>query len=103
MNVFCVSYDLNKSGQDYEGVINELKNSTSWWHYLGSTWLIATNESASTLSERIRKHTDTNDSLLVIRVTKDYAGWLTEEAWDWIKKHVTQTAQEPSSFNRRYF
>ena len=100
MNVYCVSYDLNKAGQDYDGVIEELKKSYSWWHYLDSTWLIATNESASVLSERIRKFTDDNDYLLVIRVTNNYAGWLPQKAWDWIKQHVTQTAQSNSSYRR---
>ncbi len=92
MQVFCVSYDLNKPGQNYENLIKELKSSKLWWHYLDSTWLIKTNESANQLSTRIRKHTDSNDQLLVIRVTKDYSGWLPQKAWDWINNNVVQCA-----------
>ena len=90
MKVFSVSYDLNKTGQNYSELYEELKKSTSWWHYLDSTWLIYTHESASQLSERLLKHLDKNDRLLVIRVTNDYAGWLTQEAWNWIRQYVTE-------------
>jgi len=93
MAVYSVSYDLNKPGQNYSSLYEELKNSNSWWHYLDSTWLVYTFESANQLSNRLRKHIDSNDSLLVIRVTNDYAGWLPEEAWDWIRKHVTEQAR----------
>lgn len=89
MKVYSVSYDLNSPGQKYENLYQELKNSNSWWHYLDSIWLIRTHETASQLSERIRKHLDNNDSLLVIRVTNEYAGWLPQKAWDWINQNVT--------------
>jgi len=89
MAVYCVSYDLNKSGQNYNDLYEELKSSSSWWHYLDSTWLVSTSESASQLSDRLKKHMDDNDNLLVIKVTRDYAGWLSQKAWDWIKQHVT--------------
>jgi len=92
MTVYCVSYDLNKTGQNYSALYEELKKSSSWWHYLDSTWLIYTSETADQLSERLLKHTDQNDRLLVIKVVKSYQGWLNEEAWKWIREHVTDPA-----------
>ncbi|WP_205882415.1 hypothetical protein [Limnobacter profundi] len=92
MTVYCVSYDLNKTGQNYSALYEELKRSSSWWHYLDSTWLIYTLETADQLSERLLKHTDQNDRLLVIKVVKAYQGWLSEEAWKWIREHVTDPA-----------
>lgn len=89
MTVYCVSYDLNKTGQNYNALYEELKASPVWWHYLDSTWLISTDENATQLSDRIRKHLDQNDFLIVIKVTKDYAGWLSQEAWDWLAKYIT--------------
>lgn len=88
MSVYCVSYDLNKSGQNYSGLYAELEASPSWWHFLDSTWLISTSETADQLSARLLKKLDTNDRVLVIKVTRDYAGWLTEDAWNWINQHV---------------
>lgn len=98
MKVYNVSYDLHRSGQDYAGLIAELKRSPSWWHYLGSTWLVATHESAEDLWSRLRPNTDENDLVLVIEVADDYAGWLPKEAWEWIREHV-QSRQQP----RRYY
>ena len=89
MTVYCVSYDLNKAGQNYSALYNELKASSSWWHYLDSTWLIATQESAEQLCNRLLRHLDKNDRLLVIKVVRSYQGFLTEEAWTWIRTHVT--------------
>lgn len=87
MTVYCVSYDLNKEGQNYEDLYVELKKSPGWWHYLDSTWLISTSENAVQLSERLLKHLDSNDNLLVIGVTTDRAGWLSKKAWEWIGQH----------------
>lgn len=88
MAVYMVSYDLNKSGQDYKGLYEELKNSPVWWHYLDSTWLIKTNETVVQLWERIEPHIDSNDRCLVIPVSKPYSGWMTEEAWNWLDQNI---------------
>ncbi|GAA4168017.1 SinR family protein [Sphingobacterium ginsenosidimutans] len=87
--VYVVSYDLNKSGQDYEGLYGELKKSPAYWHYLDSTWLIYTSESANELYDRIGGHIDRNDLALVIEVRRNYQGWLPEKAWEWIRQHVS--------------
>ena len=86
--VFCVSYDLSKPNRNYNSLYDELKKSKSWWHYLQSTWLIFTDESADTLAQRLLKHLDKDDSLLVIEVNKDRQGWLPNKAWEWIKDHI---------------
>ena len=88
MSVYCVSYDLNKAGQNYNALYDELKKSPGWCHPLDSTWLISTRESAQQLSDRLRKHLDNNDTLLVIGVTKEYSGWLPQATWDWMRQHI---------------
>ncbi|QQL51003.1 hypothetical protein [Mucilaginibacter ginkgonis] len=86
--VYVVGYDLNKPGQNYAGLMEELKKSPSWWHYLDSTWLIYTKESATQLRDRILNCVDNSDRLLVMEVTKNYSGWLPQEAWTWISNHL---------------
>ena len=87
--VLLVTYDLNKPGQDYPDLYDAIKNcSSSWWHFLDSTWLIDTNLSTSQVSDQLRKEIDKNDSLLVIRVHGDYTGWLPEKAWQWLRERV---------------
>jgi hypothetical protein len=88
VTTFCVSYDLNKSGQNYSALYEELKKSPNWCHPMDSTWLIVTNETAEQLRDRIRKHLDDNDTLLVIKVVRPYSGWLTKEVWDWLDKNI---------------
>ena len=88
MTTFCVSYDLNKSGQNYNALYEELKKSPRWCHPMDSTWLIVTSETAEQLRDRIRKHLDDNDTLLVIKVVRPYSGWLTKEVWDWLQENI---------------
>lgn len=88
MSVYCVSYDLNKAGQNYNALYDELKKSPGWCHPLDSTWLISTRETAQQLSDRLRNHLDNNDTLLVIGVTKEYSGWLPQATWDWMRQHI---------------
>ncbi len=86
--VYVVSYDLRKPGQDYKGLFDELQASPSWWHYLESTWLIATSESANDLYNRLRMHLDRGDSILIIQAGTDVQGWLPEAAWKWIHQNL---------------
>ena len=88
MSVYCVSYDLNQAGQNYNALYDELKKSPGWCHPLDSTWLISTGETAQQLSDRLCRHLDNNDTLLVIGVTKEYAGWLTQDTWDWMRTDI---------------
>ncbi|MHB0390349.1 hypothetical protein ACYBJS_25320, partial [Klebsiella pneumoniae] len=75
-------------GQNYNALYDELKKSPGWCHPLDSTWLISTGETAQQLSDRLRRHLDNNDTLLVIGVTKEYAGWLTQDTWDWMRTDI---------------
>ncbi len=86
--VYLVSYDLHSKGQNYADLIAELKNSYEWAKALESTWLIHTDESATTLYDRLRKHIDDNDRILVIEVTANYTGWLPKDIWEWMRVRV---------------
>lgn len=90
MNVFLVSYDLREPGQDYAGLISELKSSHSWWHHLKSTWLVATDEPADQLFARLAEHVHPNDRVLVLEVSAGAGrqGWLPKRAWKWLDQHL---------------
>lgn len=83
--ILLISYDLNKPGQNYSALYEEIKSYGTWWHHLDSTWLIETNETPTQCAEKIRKHLDANDNLLIIEVCKNYQGWLPEKGWEWIR------------------
>ena len=88
MSVYQVVYDLNKPGQDYSGLIKELKESMAWARPTESTWLIQSYDTASQVFARLKPYIDTDDRMLVIEVKPNYSGWLTKEMWEWIKKHL---------------
>lgn len=86
--VYAVTYNLNTPGRDYRPLYEELKRSERWWHFLESTWLVSTNETATLLSNRLVPHITQNDRLLVIEVRNNAQGWLTNDAWTWIHQNV---------------
>lgn len=92
MSVYLISYDLNKPGQDYSSLYEAIKNLGAWWHYLDSTWLVDTSLTSSQISNHLNSIIDKNDCLLIIRVTNDYAGWLPEKAWAWLRSHMRKAA-----------
>jgi hypothetical protein len=87
--VYAVNYDLRVYGTpNYADLEAELKRSPNWWHYLQSTWLIATDETATELWNRIAPHVRKIDSVLIIEVCQNVSGWLPQKAWEWIRANV---------------
>ncbi len=86
--LYLVSYDLRKRGKDYMGLTEQLQHSPRWWHYLMSTWLIATSESPSELYNRLAAHLDPDDSILIIEAGNHIYGQLTKAAWEWIYREI---------------
>jgi len=85
--IYAINYDLNKKGQNYSGLYDAIKKLGVWWHYLDSLWLVDTTKNADEIVNAIKPHFDANDSLLVMKLSKDRQGLLTEKAWDWIERH----------------
>jgi hypothetical protein len=90
MRTMLVGYDLNRPGQNYAGLIAALKAVPRWWHYLDSTWLLRTEESAVELRNRLSLHIDAGDELLVIDVTSTGAAWsgFDQTAVQWIRDNL---------------
>jgi hypothetical protein len=86
--VYEVAYDLNKQGQDYSGLIKELKDSPTWARPSKSTWLIKTHESAKEVHERLAPYLDASDRILVIEVTANYSGYLDTQVWEWVTENL---------------
>jgi hypothetical protein len=69
MAVYSISYDLHNPGQNYEDLHEAIKDFGGWWHHLESTWLVDTSSSASDIAEELYPHLDSNDELLVTRLS----------------------------------
>ena len=85
--VYLISYDLNKTGQDYKVLYDTIKNlgNNIWMHPLDSTWLIKSNLTAKQIYDKLKPIIDDNDLLFISEITKNYSGWLQTDLWDYLK------------------
>ncbi|MBI4216279.1 MAG: hypothetical protein HY687_02640 [Chloroflexi bacterium] len=88
MTMYLVSYSLTPK-RDIDALLNEFQSSLGWAHYVDESWLIATHETVQQLYERLAKHFQRSDRLLIMQVqpTSQYQGWLPKEFWDWIERY----------------
>jgi hypothetical protein len=85
--ILVVTYDLKQPSGSYTNLFEVLKSKDSWWHYLSSTWLVATDETPSTLQDELVSHIFKGDRILIVALRAEYSGWLPPKAWEWIKAH----------------
>jgi len=90
--IYSINYDLKKPGQKYEELYKAIKGCGDWWHHLGSTWLVDTSLDAQGIWGRLSPHVDKDDYVLVIGVTRNYQGWLPQDAWEWINSRTAKMA-----------
>jgi hypothetical protein len=90
--IYAINYDLKRPGQNYEALYEAIKGCGATWHHLGSTWLVDTSLDANGIWKRLEPHVDKNDFFLIIGVTRNYSGWLPQQAWDWINNHTSKMA-----------
>ena len=90
MSAYLITYDLNSPGQNYEDLIQTIKDLSIYWcHYWKSAYLIKSNLSASQIVDKIKPYLDGNDCLIVVEANpKNYQGWLSEKDWEFIRKHI---------------
>jgi len=91
MKTYLIGYDLIKEGQDYDSLIEEIKKIGTWWHGLGSTWIVKTNLEASQIRDRLSPKIDINDKLIVIRLKRE-AAWIgfNKQCSDWLKEKLSE-------------
>ena len=88
--IVLITYDLNKPGQDYSDLYDAIKAIPgTWWHYLTSVWLVDTNLSTQQIYGKLERHIDKNDELFIVRITRDYTGYLPKKAWKWLRNRVS--------------
>lgn len=84
MYKYCISYDLNKSDKNYDGLIEAIKEYSNI-KALYSTWFVKSNKSASQIYNDLKGYIDSNDHLFVIEVeASNKQGWMPESVWKWL-------------------
>jgi hypothetical protein len=86
---YLVGYDLNKPTQNYEALIDALKQYGTWWHHLDSTWFIVTDDTAVEVRDNLQSHLDSNDELLVAAIGAP-AAWagINDKGSAWLMDHL---------------
>lgn len=89
MKGYLIGYDLNKSGQNYATLIEEIKKLGNWWHCLDSTFIIISSSTAVAIRDHLQQYVDSNDKLLVVLLSRE-AAWagLSEECSDWLTNNL---------------
>lgn len=86
---YIVSYDLLRPTQNYEKVLEVIKNCPGWARLGGSAYIVLSDSSAAELRDSIRSAMDSNDKLFV-GVIKAPAAWvgLGDEVSQWLKNNL---------------
>lgn len=89
MKTYLIGYDLNKSGQDYTTLIEEIKKLGNWWHCLESTFIIKSFSTAVIIRDHLQRYIDSNDELLVVCLTGEGA-WtgFGADCSNWLKSNL---------------
>jgi len=86
--ILTISYDLNRAGQNYTDLYDTIKTAPGYISAMDSFWFINTTESVKTWSDRLLKVIDKNDDLFIVDITgQSRQGWMSKDAWEWLKKH----------------
>ena len=90
MATYLIGYDLNSPGQGYDDLIEAIKNlANGWWHHLDSTWIINHSGSATVIRDALKPHIDSNDELLVVKLSGE-AAWagFSDKGSKWLKDNL---------------
>jgi CRISPR/Cas system-associated endoribonuclease Cas2 len=94
MATFLVTYDLHEQGQNYDCIHKKLKSYTTHWHVQYSVWLIETTQSAVEVRDHLSSCLDSNDKLLIARLSGE-AAWkgYSENVTQWLKSRLEPSRQ----------
>lgn len=79
-----INYDLHGPSQNYTKLFELIKGCGPAIRCLASSWLLRTTLSAESIFQHLKPAIDTNDNLLVTRITDDRQGWMPQQVWDWL-------------------
>jgi hypothetical protein len=73
MATYMIIYDLERRGESYEPLLSALRKLGAL-HVLYSKWVLRTSSTAVQLRDYLKRFIDTNDKLLVVRLSGE-AAW----------------------------
>ncbi len=84
--VYSISYDLKQPNRNYDDLYKGIKSFGQWWHQTESVWIIVSEKSAVDIRDYLQQFIDSNDSLFVIALNKNWAAvGFSQEEYTWLK------------------
>lgn len=87
-NCFVVGYDLHEPEQNYDDLINAIESYPAWWGYLDSTYIVKTDDSVSDIRDNLHSYIDSNDKLLVAKLSGSWATSNMSDESEWLSDHM---------------
>lgn len=88
MKIYVVTYDLNKSGQKYQELLEKIKENSMWARLSESSYAVGTEKTPQQLFDHLQTSLDSNDHLYIITIAKPYIGVGTEEVTKWLENNL---------------
>lgn len=87
MATYIISYDIPQ-GNDYQQLIDRIKRYGTWAHVTLSTWVIVTEDTATTVRNALNAYIPDGGRLLVVK-SANVAAWNNVMCTnDWLQKNI---------------
>lgn len=83
-----ITYDLCKSGKNYNDLYEYIKSYAVWAHITESTWFISTEKTCASIRDEINKIIDSDDRIFVAELTGTAAWRNVICQSDYLKKNL---------------
>lgn len=93
MKLLLISYDIKSVERDevYQRLYETLKGAKGWWHYLESTWILATDLKMEKWHQKVKDLIKSEDRFIIVDITHCHPnGWLPRRAWEWLREQDKQ-------------
>ena len=91
MTPYLIIYSCKSSVKKFkaaDAVIRECSWDERWMYHLNNTWIIKSELTADEIGIKLMNATTTNDDFLVIEIVNNYAGWLPQQALDYLRANI---------------
>ena len=85
---YVVAFSLSGPYEAYKDFFALINSCDAWCNYMPGVWLILSRLPLPSLSSALRQKIRTTDRLMVMPAKGPIDGWLPEEGWTWIGKHI---------------
>ena len=90
MKTYIITYWLRSPWDNYFPFYDAIKsNYPEWQHPLEETWFIKTDDEPQQIINNIKPLLKDTDSIFVVEITNNYAGWMPKSIWKWLKSEIT--------------